>query len=307
MFKQVWSLIHSSSIAPKAKLFYGIIYAIGTLGAVFGSLIPGFLAVELGSMQLFFFTAPLYLALFWGYRNAIKLQGEMGGSASLQEVRTLQTTGAGFSIVRRSPFLISVLALVLLMQISVGLMEFQFNSYLEHHVADLDLRTQTMGRMVSCMNLASGVLQLIGAGAMVHLLGVYRSHLALPLLLLANAVGLMVVPSFALVSFAFVFTKAIDFSLFGILREMLYIPLKTEEKFQAKAVIDVFVHRSAKALVSICILGLNFIAGSELISWVSPALAGILVLWFCVVWFSMRRHLTLSPAVPYKQSRSSPF
>jgi ATP/ADP translocase len=118
--------------------------------------------------------------------------------------------------------------------------------------------------------------------------------MALPLMLLMSAVGLMIAPSFALISFSFVFTKAIDFSLFGILREMLYIPLKTEEKFQAKAVIDVFVHRSAKAVVSIGILALNFFAGKELLSWVSPAAAGVFVLWLAVVWFSLRRYLPQS-------------
>ncbi len=45
-----------------------------------------------------------------------------------------------------------------------------------------------------------------------------------------------------------------DHSLFGILREMLYIPLGTEEKFQVKAVIDVFAYRSAKAFAAIFLI-----------------------------------------------------
>lgn len=291
MFKQVWSLIHSSSIAAKAKVFYGVIYAIGTVGAVCGSLVPGFLAVEFGSQQLFFFTLPIYLILFLGYRKAVQLQQIASTGAPLLAVADPVQSSKGFAIVRRSPFLIAVLCLVLLMQISVGLMECQFNNYLERSLAELDLRTQYMGRMISLMNIISGLLQLVGAGAMVHLLGVRKSHLAIPLMLLANVVGVMAIPSFALISFAFVFTKAIDFSLFGILREMLYIPLRPEEKFQAKAVIDVFVHRSAKAVVSICILGLNFVVGAELLSWVSPAAAAVLILWVGVVWFSLRHYL----------------
>jgi AAA family ATP:ADP antiporter len=292
MFKQVWSLIHSSSIAPKAKIWYGIIYAMGTMGAVMGSLVPGFFAVTFGSSQLLFLTLPMYAVLFWGYRTATLLQ--QTSSTALKEVREPTRMSEGFTIIRRSPFLIAVLGLVLLMQMSVGLMEFQFNGYLERTVVELDLRTEYMGRMVSLMNIGSGLLQLIGAGTMVHFLGVKNSHLAIPLMLLANMAGLILLPSFALLSFAFVFTKAVDFSLFGILREMLYIPLKTEEKFQAKAVIDVFVHRSAKAIIAIGILGLNFFVGKELLSWVSPVAAGVLVLWVAVVWFSFRQHLPQS-------------
>lgn len=293
MFKQLWSLIHSSPIALRAKIFYGFIYATGTLGAVFGSLVPGLFAVELGSAHLFFFTLPVYLFLFWGYKNAV---GQLSGEALLPGPKEENRPKEGFAIVRKSPFLLAVLGLVLLMQMAVGLMEFQFNTSLEQNVATLDLRTQYMGRMLSYTNLLSGFLQLIGTGALVHFLGLRKSHLAVPLMLLGGVAGLIAVPSFALVSFAFVFTKAVDFSLFGILREMLYIPLKPEEKFQAKAVIDVFVHRSAKAVVSVCILGLSLIAGKGCLPWISPAAAIVLVAWVGVVWFSLRRHLPVSAA-----------
>lgn len=284
MFKQVWSLIHSSSIAPKAKFWYGIIYSMGTLGAVFGSLVPSFLAVKLGSSQLLFLTLPMYLILFLSYRKAALLQ--QPSSISLKEVRDPTRLSEGFSIIRKSPFLTAILLLVLLMQMSVGLIEFQFNGFLERTIQELDLRTQYIGRIGSLINIASGLLQLIGAGAMVHFLGVRNSHLAIPLMLLGNLVMLFFFPSFALLSFAFLFTKAVDFSLFGVLREMLYIPLKTEEKFQAKAVIDVFVHRSAKAVIALGILALNLFVGKDLLSWVTPVAAGVLTLWLAVVWFA---------------------
>lgn len=289
MFKQLWSMIHSSVTSSKAKYLYGLIYAMGTAGAVLGSLIPGFLAVEFGSEQLFLFTLPVYLFLFFCYRKAVQHTCSQG-SGFIQELVDKERPKEGFSIVWRSPFLLSVLLLVLFMQIAVGLMEFQFNSHLELNILDTDLRTEYMGRMISLINLISGGLQIIGSFLIVHLLGIRRSHLAIPLILLANVVGFMAIPSFALISFAFVFTKAIDFSLFGVIREMLYIPLRTEEKFQAKAVIDVFVHRSAKALVSICIIGLQIFTGVQILSWIGPTTIAILVLWCAVVWFMLRKH-----------------
>ena len=292
MFKQIWSLIHSSQLSQKAKYLYGLIYAMGTIGAVCGSLIPGFLAVELGSKQLFFATLPLYLFLFFFYRKAVHLQEHIQGSPLLQDVKERPRLHLGFSLIGRSPFLLAVVCLVLLMQASVGLMEFQFNAHLEKNILDLDGRTAYMGQMLSLVNMGSGVLQLVGAGVLVHFLGMRGSHMMVPLILLTSCLGLVAMPSFGLISFGFVLTKAIDFSLFGILREMLYIPLKTEEKFQAKAVIDVFVHRSAKALVSVGILVLNIWAGVKLLSWVNSTLFALLTLWVVVVWFSLRRHLS---------------
>ena len=52
--------------------------------------------------------------------------------------------------------------------------------------------------------------------------------------------------------------KSLDHSLFGIGREMLYVPLTQEEKFHAKAVIDVFAYRSAKALAAFLLLFVQY-------------------------------------------------
>ena len=63
------------------------------------------------------------------------------------------------------------------------------------------------------------------------------------------------IPSFAMTAFAYSLTKSIDYSIFGVLREMLFLPLKLDEKYRAKAVIDVFAHRTSKALASFLLIG----------------------------------------------------
>ena len=60
MFKQLWSMIHSTIQANRAKYLYGMIFGMGTLGSIFGSTAPGFFAVEMGSERLFLLTAPIY-------------------------------------------------------------------------------------------------------------------------------------------------------------------------------------------------------------------------------------------------------
>ena len=286
MFKQLWSLIHSTIAATRAKYLYGAIFGMGTIGSVFGGLIPGFFAAKIGSEQIFFFTAPLYALLLFAYRKAYQ-----HSAAPFQQPLTPDPRPReGFSLVFRSPFLIAVLFLVVLMQVSVALMEFRFNVYLEQHIFSQDLRTEYMGRMISSMNLLSGLFQWFGSFLMIHALGVRGSHLAIPLLLLANVFGMIAFPSFAVLSFTYVFIKAVDFSLFGVVREMLYIPLELDEKFRAKAVIDVFAYRTSKALVSLCILGLQLFAGTHLLSWISSASVAVLILWLSIVWFLLRKH-----------------
>jgi ATP/ADP translocase len=182
------------------------------------------------------------------------------------------------------------------MQSSVGLMEYRFNIYLEQNIVDLDLRTEYMGRVLSITNLVSGALQFIGSFFLIHTFGVRGSHLVVPLLLLANMVGIAFLPSFALITFSIVFIKAIDFSLFGVIREMLYVPMKIDEKFRAKAVIDVFAYRTSKAVVAFFLLGIQFFAGMQLLSWITPISIAILLLWLGVVWFVLRRYYTENAA-----------
>jgi len=73
--------------------------------------------------------------------------------------------------------------------------------------------------------------------------------------------------------------KACDFSLFGVLKEMLYIPLSQEEKFQAKAIIDVFAYRSAKAVASCLILLLPAVGIAQILNYLSWGALFSLLLW----------------------------
>jgi ATP:ADP antiporter, AAA family len=288
MFKQLWSMIHSTIPASRAKYLYGCIFGIGTLGAISGSLIPSFFAVHVGSEQLFLCTIPLYLIVYYSYKEAFKRSPLQSGSFG-QDLTLDPRPSEGFALIRRSPFLIAVLLLVIFMQISVGLMDYQFNAHLEMNIFDKDLRTEYVGRIVGLTNALSLGLQFIGGFLMVRIFGVRGSHLFIPLVLLGNAITAMVIPSFALISFAYVFIKSIDFSLFGVVREMLYLPMKMDEKFRAKAIIDVFAYRSAKALVSICILGLQFFLGSEILGVTSVVSTVVCLGWIAVVIFMFQR------------------
>jgi ATP/ADP translocase len=58
--------------------------------------------------------------------------------------------------------------------------------------------------------------------------------------------------------------KSFDFSLFSIVKEMMYIPLKSDEKFRAKAFIDIFAYRTSKALAAFFIFGMHAVLDAHL-------------------------------------------
>ena len=294
MFKQLWSLIHSTITPHRAKYLYGVLFAVGTLGSITGSLIPGFFATWTGSESLFFLTAPVYALMLFAYRRAYFASPIASGSIIQKETEPKE----GFSLVFRSQYLMAILAIVVFMQVSSGLIEYHFNTYLEQAITEIDLRTEYMGRLSSIMNLLSGVLQLVGSFLMVQLFGVRNSHLLIPAYLLLNSIAFALFPSFGMLAYSFIVLKGIDYSLFGVVREMLYIPLQLDEKFRAKAVIDVFAYRSSKALVSCGILAMQAVAGSQLLSYISGVSIAIFVLWISAAWVLLRKHRTMQAFAP---------
>ena len=84
--------------------------------------------------------------------------------------------------------------------------------------------------------------------------------------------------------------KTLDYSFFGIIREMLYIPLKTDEKYRAKAIIDVFAYRSAKAVASLFLIFLQNITGLKIIILVSIISMLVYFIWIRIVSIMFKKH-----------------
>lgn len=288
MLKQLWSTIHSTIPAARAKYLYGFIYGMGTIGAIAGSFVPGFLAVSFGSERILFLTLPVYLLLIFAYRMAFNRSGVKSATFE-KDLSPNPKASEALSLIRRSPVLIAVLLLVIFMQVSVGLIEYQFNAHLELNIFEKDLRTAYCGRLVGIVNLLSLVFQFVGGFLMVRTLGLRGSHFLVPVLLCSSALFSIAIPTFAALSFSYVFLKAVDFSLFGVIREMLYIPLALDEKFRAKAIIDVFAYRTSKALVSFGLILLQIVAGSYLLQLTSYASIAIFLGWFTTVAILFRK------------------
>jgi AAA family ATP:ADP antiporter len=282
MLKQLWSMIHSTIPSNRAKYLYGCIYGVGTLGAILGSLIPATFATQWGAEKILCFTLPLYLLLIGTYTLALRYSGVQGDTFQ-HELTDNPRPREAIALIRRTPILIGALSLVILMQVSVGLMEYQFNAHLEQNILEKDLRAAYCGRLMSMVNCCSLVFQFLGGFLMVRTLGLRGSHVLVPTLLGASAICSWVLPSFALISFSYVFLKAMDFSLFGVIREMLYVPLQLDAKFRAKAIIDVFAYRTSKALVSLGLLLLQAVAGAALLPLTGLISIAIFIGWLAVV------------------------
>lgn len=287
MFQQLWSVIHSTIKLDQAKYLYGLFFAFGGLGSIFASALPGFFAVKLGSENILFTSLPIYILLMFLYFYLVNHSPPCREEG--WEKKDVSLKG-GVQLIFKSKFLIFILLILVCMQLSSTIVNFQFNTILEKTIEGKDLRTEYYGKIHGIGSCLTVVLQVVGSLILVHFLGLKGGHLFMPLFLLMNAIGSLFSPSFRMIAYSYVTIKAFDFSIFGVLKEMLYIPLSQEEKFQAKAWIDMFAYRACKAFASLVILVFPF----TFLSWGLMAVFG---LWIFIVWrmFKIESNVLLTP------------
>ena len=254
MFQQLWSVIHTKTEMSKAKYLYGILFGVSGCGAIVGSMAPSFLAVRMGSEHLLLMTIPLYLLFCVFYFLMLQKSGYL--TPEKLQIASHKTS-KGFQLIRSSKSLKFILLIVILMQLSTTIMDFQFNTFLQHKFPMQDLRTQFYGRLWGTINTCKLCLQFFATFLLVQFLGLRNSHFVVPGVLLCNATLSLLFPSFGMITYSFGVIKTFDYSIFNIIKEMLYVPLKTDEKFKAKAIIDVFAYRSAKAFASLFVIGMQ--------------------------------------------------
>jgi ATP/ADP translocase len=287
MFHKLWSVIHSTIKGSKAKYIYGIFYGIGGMGSVCGSLVPSFFAVSFGTERLLLATVPLYLITYLAYSTALNVRDQIPNSQDLSMGIDTQSMKYGMVLIKNSKLLKFILFIVIAMQVSSAILENQWNILLKQNFPILDLRTQFMGRFFGVVNFINIFLQFFGSFILLRVLGLKATHAFIPSILLITVMMFFLFPNFFLICASFGMIKSLDYSIFGIVKEMLYIPLNVEQKFKAKAIIDVFAYRSSKAVASLLILGLGFVYGNNIASFLTFSVISIFILWIYSV-FSMK-------------------
>jgi ATP/ADP translocase len=278
MFQQLWSVIHATIKLENAKYLYGFLFGIGAIGAFFGSAIPSFFAVKMGSEALLLCTLPIYCVLSLVYFGLLRFSNQVEVAVS-EKTKLGASLPQGCKLIFSSRLLTAILLITAFMQITATITDFQFQSFLEEAYPDKDVRTALFGKIACLGNILTMSFQFFGTFLLIHFFGLQKSHLLVPIFLGLNAISLLFFPVLGVVTYVFVMIKCFDFSVFSVIKEMFYIPLRVEEKFQAKALIDVFVTRASKAIASFFILFLQYFFTSYtlvFLSWVN--------LFFFVIW-----------------------
>lgn len=290
MFQQLWSLINSYIIKEKANLWYGVIFGCGGLGGMTGGFLASVLAPRIGSEQLILFTPIFYLPLLGLFYLSISKTDINNYSSKSYSSGSIFS---GFELIFKTPVLKLIMLMVVLMQFFAALTEYQFTTLLEKNILIKDLRTQYFGFIIGLTQILTTIFQFLGSFLLLKKIGVKKSSLFIPIVLIINALCLISFPILVVSSMALISVKSLDFSLFGIIRERFFSSLGTKERFTGKSIIDVFVSRSSKVLVSLLILGFQQITSINIISMLTWFSFIIGILWVTLIFKSYRDNLIL--------------
>lgn len=281
---------YSDSVFPikTARWIYGFFGVLASLGSMTGNLLVGSLARQFGTATALWFVPPVLCAI-WLFCIPFSRMAGIGTSAIKKTARG--SLAESFRIVRKSSYLILVLALIALVQIVVTLVDFQFNTAVEGAYSNIDQRTAIIGKVYAALSFGTVTLQAL-TGPILRLAGVPLVLLAVPFILCSGLGIFVAIPRFATMALVKIASKCFDYTIFKTAKEILYIPLTYAEKTEGKSIVDMMMYRVAKGGASILIIGLAAINAARFVSSVTFVLIAAWLAITAVVVIRFRRKVS---------------
>lgn len=291
MVATFFAFLNDSVRPDAAKRLYGLIGLGGVSGGWFGtevlriyikSLSYGqWLWVCLGIAVLIVLIAAAAGRLFDGQapRPAAPKEDKPKEKPSLLE---------GAQLVFRSPYLLSIVAIVGLYEMVSTIMDFQFTATIEHYLRGDAIGVQ-FATVFNITNRVAFAVQLLLTSFVMSRFGVGVALLFLPVAALLGSAAFMVFPVLWVGSLLNTADNGFSYSINQSAKEVLYVPTTRDEKYKAKAFIDMFVQRFAKALAVGVSLGITTVfTDFSSVRWLSLFTTVMIVFWLLAARYAGR-------------------
>lgn len=253
-----------------AKTFYGPLGGVNGLAGILGGLLTSWLTYSKTTEAILFIGAlflPLSAFLFWKTSH-INFQ-----VSSKEEAKNSPTPFQSIKPV--ASYVFWIVMIVALSQVCISLVNFKFNILFEQMVPDKTLKTRYLGDINAIINALNLGIQLL----VVPLSLRFVSNRVLQLLI-PTCYGFVAIWGFGFgvgtlfpIATTFIIFKGVDYSLFSVLKELLYFPLKVSQKYGAKYIVDMVVYRFAKGFISFILifwqsaLFIDYALATSLLAW----------------------------------------
>lgn len=261
MVATFFAFLNDSVTPDAAKRLYGLIGLGGVCGGVFGtSVLSANVALLSNTDWLWVCSAitVIIAAVAWAagrQLHTIATPAPPAVAAASQVQGNAATEGA--RLVFSSRYLLSIVAIVGLYEIISTIIDFQFTFTVAHYLDGPDIGRH-FALVFSITNWISLLVQLFLTGFIMTRFGMAVALLVLPFTIAMGSSAFLLFPALWVGSLLSTADNAFSYSINQSAKEALYVPTSPAEKYRAKAFIDMFVQRFAKAIAVLISLGITF-------------------------------------------------
>ena len=241
-----WSLMTDVFRPGQAARLFGFISAGGSCGALAGPALTALLAAPLGTANLLLVSCGfLGAALVCAQALARGPAREPGARSPGDSIGG--TTWSGVAGIPRSPYLLGIVAYVLLYTVLFGFAYLELARLVAAAYQEPAQRTALFARVDLAVNALTLLGQLFLVSRLVEKLGVGVALASLPALGLAGFAVIGLAPVLGVLIAFQILRRAADYAIARPAREMLFTVLTREEKYKSKNFIDTVVFRGGDA------------------------------------------------------------
>ncbi|MDB4987330.1 MAG: transporter [Myxococcaceae bacterium] len=303
MVAAFFAYLNDSVSSDVARRIYAFVVLGGVLGGVFGStVVKACISTLPTSVWLWTASATTLAILVIAFTVARlglpKRDSEIDRAAPEIFVAANVSTGrAGARVVASSPYLCAIAGMVGIYEIVSTVMDYQFSATLSHYLSGEAIGEQ-LASVFLVTNVASLLIQLLLTRFVMQRLGIRAALSVLPFVIVIVAGGFALMPLLWVGSSMSIVDNSLNYSMNQSARESLYVPTGAE-KYQAKAFIDIFVQRTAKAVGVMLSLAMSVFIRDDLtaVRSLSLVVVGLSFVWLLVAKYAGTRFDELSSTV----------
>jgi AAA family ATP:ADP antiporter len=251
-----WSLMADVYTREQAGRLFGFIWAGASTGGLIGPFIDRKLAIPLGAINLLPLSAGLLLVslLFmalvirWQRRQAAASAAPQHGGAPRAERGVGGGVFAAFVQVARSPYLLGIVAFVVLMTWVSTFLYLEQQAFVAKVFHSTDERARFFAGIDFWVQAASLTIQFLLFGRLFKWFGMRTLLAAVPLLMTAGYAVFALAPTFMVLVLVYAVRRVADYAITRPCRDSLFTVVSREEKYQAKSLIDTFAYRGGDAV-----------------------------------------------------------
>lgn len=279
---QVWTLANFVMTTREAKRSFGFIGSGAILGWIVGGLATRtgvrYLGTEnmLGVVAVSLFLCAGLVIIIW--RDRPSYVGNDTPAASSNDRFPLL---GSLTMIRRSPYLRSIAALILIGAATTTVAGWQFKAIAKASVPDTDELAMFFGTFNMVAGVISLLLQLVLTGRVLRAIGVGPALFIVPTAMLMGSFGVLLLGTIVAAAALKASDQVLRYSIDKATVELLYLPVPASETFRVKSFIDTVVYRVGDASG-----GLMVLLFAAALHW-SPAQLSAVGVVFVGVWMAI--------------------